>query len=728
MADEPVAENEEAPDLDEGASEAPTVDEDQEEVETEPGIPDLDKEYASEDGEEFRKTLRSLYERIVKGWDDRREQLDGIHRYWDCYNGILNDQQAYNGNSKIYIPFVHDAVEALVQRDTSMLFPETGRVCEVTSPTGENPRAICALLDHYADLNQAAIQMPGVLRAGRVTGQRNIGVEWRQDDVKRFVRKQDSKFSFTGTVRKLFDRAKTIIGLADHAPTGYPGFYAIATEDLLVLPAGCDRIQDAEVVVEAIRASKTWIEDERRKGTFDDALAELLINRLGNLSGKRQPNPPKNRQNDAGIKDGGKYVLLFRVWTKLDLEDEDEPVPTRIYFAEPGKALSVRRNPYWCQRVPILSSPVKKVPGSFWGLSQIDPVENLAYQANDAMNMGMDSAKRTLLPIILTDPEKNPRYGSMVIAPGAVWETAPGSTQPLTMTQLWKEALEIVSFCKSQIMESMGLNQAMIPSNRSGKVSQAQVAQEQQVAIMQVNDETSRFEREILDPLLEWWYELDLQYRDDDVMIRVYGELGRDARMQKLEPEQEHRRFYFRWRGTKAFQGVQKVQQKIAMMNVLRGVPPQQMGGRTLDIGPILDQITEETFGPETARLILRDPRDQLSVDPDIENKMLQHGLPVTVHPMDNDQQHLQAHAELAAYDPTGVVALHIADHQKQLQAKNMQFAQAQKGTPGSPGGAGPGRPGMPRPGAQPGQPRPQQPAGAVHPDQMNDMVMPRRM
>ena len=693
----------------------------------------LDTETDYADREHLEEPLRKLYTRIIKGWEDRRDQIDGIRRYWDCYNCILNENQAYSGESQNYIPLVRDAVEALTQRSSAMLFPENGRFTDCTSETGDNPKATMALLDHYLDLNQAAVQVPGILRAGTVTGTRCIGVEWKRDRVRR-IELQKPSFSFMGMMKSVFMGRNSPKPTMVEKDMGYPSFFAIATDELLILPANVDRIQDAEWVVETLRASEQWIDDRKRDGTFDEEMAEQLIQKLSSQAGKdrQSPNAKKQRTEDAGIKDGGKYVLLYRAWGHLPLESEDaDPEPALVYFSAPKNGvICCKRNPYWYGEAPVLVSPEIKIPGSVWGKSRIDSVENLQYMGNDAANMGQDSAKRSLLQIILTDPEKNPRYGSMVQAPGAVWEAAPGTTAPLEMPDLWQRAMEVVAWCKGQIMESMGLNAAMVPSSGGSKKSQAMVAQEQQVALMQVNDEITRFEREILDPMLEWFYELDQQFRDEDLMVRVYGDLGRVSRMEKLTPAQEHRRYFFRWRGTKAFQGAQKTQQKIAMMNVLRGIPPQQMGGRQLDVGPILDQITEETFGPETARRVLIDPREQLTVDPETENEMLLSGIPVHVHPADDDAEHLQAHAQVASQDPSGYAQVHIQMHQSQMQAKNMQKAQqAAKGNQGVPGGAGPGVAGTPRPGGQATGPHNQvNPPGSIHPDQMSDMLMPRRM
>ena len=46
-----------------------------------------------------------------------------------------------------------------------------------------------------------------------------------------------------------------------------------------------------------------------------------------------------------------------------------------------------------------------------------------------AINEAADYAAYALMPIVMTDPAKNPRVGSMVLSLAAVWETSPQDTQ-----------------------------------------------------------------------------------------------------------------------------------------------------------------------------------------------------------------------------------------------------------------------------------------------------------
>ena len=124
---------------------------------------------------------------------------------------------------------------------------------------------------------------------------------------------------------------------------------------------------------------------------------------------KRRENPsledlalgviPKNIKKElayaAGIKtsDGKQYALVYKTWVKFD----DKLY--LVYFGGDKSILSCKRNPYWCDKIDIISCPVEKVGGVFKGKSQVGPCQEMQYAANDAANMGMDSAAYSLIPI-----------------------------------------------------------------------------------------------------------------------------------------------------------------------------------------------------------------------------------------------------------------------------------------------------------------------------------------
>jgi hypothetical protein len=168
------------------------------------------------------------------------------------------------------------------------------------------------------------------------------------------------------------------------------------------------------------------------------------------------------------------------------------------------------------------------------------------------------------------------------------------------------------------------------------------------------------------------------------------------------------------------------------MLNVFKGVPPQMYDGYKLDLTAVMTQLAENAFGPRLAPLTFKSLKDQLSLDPMMENDLLVEGFDMNVSPYDDDAEHIKVHMmALQAGDPSGAIRTHLMKHQMQMAAKQAQAQQAgQQGMPGGPGGAGPGVAGTPS-GAQPGQPRFKGPPGMINPDQMaaaGSPGMPRKM
>jgi hypothetical protein len=291
---------------------------------------------------------------------------------------------------------------------------------------------------------------------------------------------------------------------------------------------------------------------------------------------------------------------------------------------------------------------------------------------------------------------------------------------------------------KAQINESLEVTETMLgkmPQGRKNNQLMGAMQQEQQINI---TDNADRYEEVMLNPLLEMLYEYDCQFRTDEITIESRGEIGARAKMIKVEPQQWGERYFFRWIGTE-FQATQnRIQQGIALMNVIKGIPPAMLDGRRLNLVPFLDKAVESVFGADLAPKIFVDERNTFTIDPELENEMLHNGLEVEVHEADDDNVHIRSHMKAAAIpdaatgvaDPMGFFKKHLTAHMKQLQTKRQkQQAESMKalaGAPGGPPGAGPagvaGTPGM-RPGAMPGQMRPAQgPAGMQHADQMPGM------
>lgn len=691
----------------------------------------------------IKKQLLELFAEVEQGFSDQSERADEIMDYWEIYNCQLNGHQFYDGNSKIFIPIVANAVNARKTRFVNQMFPTNGRNVEVISQDGELPYAEMSLLEYYIGKAQLRTKvMPALMRNGDVEGQYSLYVSWEKRTRHVTWKTTETPELEGGGANPAAEPVETI--KHEKIEDQFPCVEVLADADVLVLPATADSIPEAIAAGGSVTIIRRWtkskIQQMMREGVVRDDVGKALI---GQMSEESPPPANKNKVHleAAGVKkEGGlTFALVYQTWSILKVKGERRLC--EAFYGGEDQSLGARRNPLWSDKVPVLSVPVEKVAGSFKGVSKIKPVADIQYFANDAVNEAADSAAYALMPIVMTDPAKNPRVGSMVLSLAAVWETSPQDTQFAQFPQLWQHGFEMVAAAKAEVAQALSVSPAAITGGgaaKKSKPSQAEVAQEQQIDILTTADAVTTVEEGVLTPMLELFVEMDHQYRDEDIQVKQFGKMGMEATMQSVPPIQFDTRYQYRWFGVEQARSAQQIQQQIAMTNVLRGIPPEQMGGMRLNMGPLAVQLAENAFGPRLAPQILEKPEDQMPVPVEQENSLLLSGFEVPTHPMDDDQAHIQAHATILQ-DAEGKSApnakktqKHIWAHMQQM-AKKQQAQVAPQGEPGIPGGAMGGQPqpgvaGTPRQGAQPAQATGGQgPPGMIHHDQLQDpAVMPR--
>jgi hypothetical protein len=684
--------------------------------------------------EDVHEALLDIFTRIEQGFDKQADRADDNMDWWDCYNCILGAKQAYNGHAQIFVPIVHSAIEARKTRFVNQIFPKNGRYIEAVSEDGTVPHTETALLEHYVRKAKLRTQIaPALCKNGDIEGQMTIQVSW--EEFRRHVVyrvKKPAEMEGLPTGEDVDDIQE------EELVEGRPVVKTVADTDLLVLPPTSDSLEEAlrngGSVTTICRWSEAKVKEMVKTEELDPEEGEALLEELKDDSKLQQrQDKQKNMVDAAGIKTGarGKYVLVYRTWVMLTIDGERRLC--LAYYGGEQRILSCKRNPYWSDRIDIISAPVDKVDGSFKGRSKLAfGVADLQYHANDVCNQGADSATYALCPITMTDPEKNP--GDLTLALGAIWKTSPNDTQFAKFPPLWQDALELVFADQQAIFQALSVNPAQITQSMGSKKkpSQAEIANEQQVDVLTTADAVTVMEDEIYSPLVTFMLELDHQYRDKPLRVRQYGETGLLSNMIAIPLIQMDKMYQFRWFGVEQARNAQSLQQQVAGLNVLRGVPPQLIQGYRLDLGPLLSHMVDNLFGPRLGATILKDQRQEISVEPEMENQLLLDGFVVPVHPMDDLKKHIPAHQQAMqkSGDPHGTIRVHLMAHMNAFQAQQQAQQQAQMGQ-GPPNGGPPQQGGGsrgPRQGAMPGMPRGgQQPAGAIHKDQMSDpMRMPR--
>lgn len=703
----------------------PRVEPEPREREENPALDADDRKEELSDIKEVEEALLELYKDIEQGLENQYDRSNVNMDYWDLYNCRLSSRQYYTGNSKIFVPIVHDAVNARVTRFTNQIFPTNGRYVEVTSMDGEIPHGEMALAEHYiGKAKLRTVVVPALMRNGDIEGQYNVYVSWKER--KRHVTFKKPRPELAGQDD---DEAPEDIQ-HETLVEGRPHVEVIADSDVLVLPHTAPTINDALAGGGSVTILRRWSKSKIKQLIEDEEIkADAGKTLLKEMSTEKQVttiNKQKIVVDAAGIKVSGgmKHALVYETWTQLTIGNERRLC--KVYYGSEKIILAARRNPNWSDKINLFSCPAEKIEGVFKGQSKLVPCEQIQYWANDVANQAADSSMYSMMPIVMTDPERNPRIGSMVLSLAAVWECDPNSTQFAKFPELWKSGLEIVASCKAQIMQSLSVSPAAITQSnqQKAKPSQADVAREQQVDILTTADAVTNIEEGILTPVVNFMIELDHQHRKNKLLIRQFGTMGHRAKMEWMEPIQMGKRLAFKWFGVEQARSAMQMQQQISAANVLSSITPDKYPGYKLNLVPLLTQMCENVFGPRLAPLIFQDEKEQMTIPADVENEwMVQHGLNLAIHPMDEDMQHMQEHAKALQEtgDPMGVIRAHMARHQMQMQMKQQAMLAQKMAMMAGGGQGGPSQQGgRPRPGAQNKPPRGgQQAAGAPNRDQL---------
>src|SRR5215510_11311346 len=98
-----------------------------------PAVTDEDRKEELSERPEVMEALLELYKEIEVGFENQYDRSNEQMDFWDLYNCKLGMRQYYAGNSKIFVPIVHDAVQARVTRFSNQILPKNGRYIEVTT-------------------------------------------------------------------------------------------------------------------------------------------------------------------------------------------------------------------------------------------------------------------------------------------------------------------------------------------------------------------------------------------------------------------------------------------------------------------------------------------------------------------------------------------------------------------------------------------------------------------
>lgn len=378
--------------------------------------------------------------------------------------------------------------------------------------------------------------------------------------------------------------------------------------NVYVYPETAETAAEVTAIIEDVDVSRDYCERRAASGRWENVQEAMQSTGDAEADWARQRlmADAANMTDTKNVNYGNPVAEVFtltEVWTYMLLPktayaaNEDPSLPLSVRVLMLGNTpLEVRRNPYYHQQPPYLFARQEVNPGFFYGSGTGRAVRSLQYLANDFANQTNDAGIYSLNPIVKVNP------GLMV---GALPPIRPGGVYRMNDIDKGmafdRPPIELTNYGQQLTGQYVGMVQdfagapPVLQGQGAGKGAKtatgAQILQRNALAPLQ--DLVEDIEVDVLVPLMRGIWRNAMQFRNDDVMVRVMG-MPLRVRPDDLAIEAE-----FRWVASSQAANRQQMSQQVLQFAQAIGtaVPLMQQLGYVFDPVPLFRRVYNEGFG-----------------------------------------------------------------------------------------------------------------------------------
>ena len=525
---------------------------------------------------------------IKKLFEDKFKANANISRYWRIFNADRDVNHTYTGISQSYTPEVRAATSIICENVMASLFSDILKHVTVTSfEDAAVNNDITSLMEHYIKTSNLEAMCFSILKSGVVTGQVCAKVEWFVDKVK----SNGTAIEFDDVTGESSIVDAEVVNVVQR-----PMLREIMVEDLVVYPATSSSINNAQIV-----CHRDYIHLEQLKemiktnhiNNVNISDAERVYKNNSQIISSNEFAHILNRIKDNGMTEVsiGDVMPLYVEYFKCD------GWSYIAYWTDSGVLLGIVKNPLDSKKIPIISYALEMTEGSFFGTSKYSTVDTLQYQLNDNTDKLQDFFHFNLYPVTKVDPTACPYYATLTYSPGVVWPVPPNAISQDPPTYVDSNLIVSIQQAKQEIKEKMGITELLAGTATQGRKTNALIGALERTGNTTVAGYSRKFELNFLTPLMQMWFELDCQYRDESITAVNLGSTGVLSSLKDISVFDTPDKFIIEWSGLNNASTMQRIQQQIAAVNVLQGIPPQLYAGYRLNLIPLIQNMVDSAFG-----------------------------------------------------------------------------------------------------------------------------------
>lgn len=552
---------------------------------------------------------------MIQVRDDGTSIRDEWHQIQNMTMLKHDDNQAYKGMSKAYVPVYAHALNTKVSHVSRGVFPSDDYI-DVQCLDGQ---AMWAPDPSHNNLSQS-----DVLKAWmRYQFEKQLRL---RTTIKPFLRQLYNYGISVGKVwydkplrPRLQGRSRRGLPSMESVLMDYSGMYSARCEGVRfqarnmftwhMWPATANSIAEATLVFEDIQVSKQFIEESGKIQGWKNLEHAIWSPQPSNSNSDLQlqmdaiRNSPSTAVDFQRLGEKGHFSYITEAWFTMPVpkdlyrqgEDPSWHVPVRALFAGSIPVL-LQRNPFWFQHAPYVVQRLNDTPDAFNGVGMGRYAMGLQHLINDFTNQTNDNATYALNPILLANPSL--MVGPMdPLAPGRIYPT----TDPANAIKFERPPVEqiqysmqVVNWLMTQLNDLNGTPPILQGSSTKGAAKTATGAQLlQQNVRTDLQDDIEDIELEVMIPLMEMVHVLGQQYQDKALQVAISGGTI------NVRPGDLAGEFAYQWLASTQ-QANQQLRSQQAMQ-LLQMVPPLipllQQHGVNFNPMPLLRRIGKEGMG-----------------------------------------------------------------------------------------------------------------------------------
>lgn len=446
--------------------------------------------------------VAKVTEDFNKAKSARQEYDDKWLRYYKLYRNYKEERQ--DNRSNLFIPYTFSIIETVVPRIIATLFATRPYIGYMPTNHDSVDRAknLEALVDYQLVqkigfksvaaewIKEALIYGTGILKVG-----------WQFEE-KEITKREPIKF--LGATLGSRPVIKTEIRKDE------PLVECIDLFDFYIEP-GATSIDDANYCIHKVVRDKAHLERMAELGIYEN------IEDLDDESTETGADIRKAELGESGSDKKG--ITLLEYWT-------DDRI---VVVANETTVIRNEPNPYWCKRKPFIRIVDTIDPHNFYGIGEIEPIEDLQHSLNTIRNMRLDNINLIINRMFTIKRYANIDPEQLVMRPGGFIEVDDhDDIQPIELKNVTSDSYKEDNLIRQDLDIVSGVNDYVRGTNPDRRETATTSSVLSQASNERIKLKSTLIEDMGLRSLGYWLATLNMQFVDKPYTVRLLGDGGVD--------------------------------------------------------------------------------------------------------------------------------------------------------------------------------------------------------